>query len=58
LCRYAGLGADDEAGLHKDFDDWLEQLAPHEPVSAYRHNVGEDNADARLKRQAWSAKRS
>jgi secondary thiamine-phosphate synthase enzyme len=42
---------DDEAGLHKDFDDWLEQLAPHEPVSAYRHNVGEDNADAHLKRQ-------
>jgi secondary thiamine-phosphate synthase enzyme len=42
---------DDEAGLHKDFDDWLEGLAPHEPVSAYRHNVGEDNADAHLKRQ-------
>jgi secondary thiamine-phosphate synthase enzyme len=42
---------DDEAGLHKDFDDWLEKLAPHEPVSSYRHNVGEDNADAHLKRQ-------
>jgi secondary thiamine-phosphate synthase enzyme len=42
---------DDEAGLHRDFDDWLEGLAPHEPVSAYRHNVGEDNADAHLKRQ-------
>lgn len=42
---------DDETGLHKDFDDWLEQLAPHEPVSSYRHNVGEDNADAHLKRQ-------
>ena len=42
---------DDEAGLHKDFDDWLERMAPHEPVSAYRHNVGEDNADAHLKRQ-------
>jgi secondary thiamine-phosphate synthase enzyme len=42
---------DDESGLHKDFDDWLEGLAPHEPVSAYRHNVGEDNADAHLKRQ-------
>ena len=42
---------DDESGLHKDFDDWLEHLAPHEPVSAYRHNVGEDNADAHLKRQ-------
>ena len=42
---------DDEAGLHRDFDDWLETLAPHEPVSSYRHNVGEDNADAHLKRQ-------
>jgi secondary thiamine-phosphate synthase enzyme len=42
---------DDEAGLHKDFDGWLETLAPHEPVSSYSHNVGEDNADAHLKRQ-------
>ena len=42
---------DDESGLHQDFDDWLERLAPHEPVSAYRHNVGEDNADAHMKRQ-------
>jgi secondary thiamine-phosphate synthase enzyme len=42
---------DDETGLHRDFDDWLETLAPHEPVASYRHNVGEDNADAHLKRQ-------
>lgn len=42
---------DDETGLHRDFDDWLEKLAPHEPVSSYRHNRGEDNADAHLKRQ-------
>lgn len=43
---------DDEPGLIRDFDDWLEQLAPHEPVSRYRHNrTGEDNADAHLKRQ-------
>ncbi len=42
---------DDEPGLHKDFDDWLEKLAPHEPVASYRHNVGEENADAHLKRQ-------
>jgi secondary thiamine-phosphate synthase enzyme len=42
---------DDESGLHKDFDDWLEKLAPHDPVGAYRHNVGEDNGDAHLKRQ-------
>jgi secondary thiamine-phosphate synthase enzyme len=42
---------DDEAGLHHDFDVWLEKLAPHEPVSHYRHNTGEDNADGHLKRQ-------
>jgi secondary thiamine-phosphate synthase enzyme len=41
---------DDEPGLHSDFDVWLEKLAPHEPVSQYRHNVGEDNGDAHLKR--------
>ena len=43
---------DDESGLHSDYDKWLEKLAPHEPVSQYRHNdTGEDNADAHLKRQ-------
>ena len=42
---------DDESGLHHDFDTWLEKLAPHEPVSQYRHNVGEDNADGHMKRQ-------
>ncbi len=43
---------DDEPGLHHDYDRWLEGLAPHEPVSQYRHNLtGEDNADAHLKRQ-------
>ena len=43
---------DDEAGLHADYERWLEQLAPHEPVRQYRHNdTGEDNADAHLKRQ-------
>lgn len=41
---------DDESGLHHDFEVWLEKLAPHEPVSQYRHNVGEDNGDAHLKR--------
>jgi secondary thiamine-phosphate synthase enzyme len=44
---------DAEAGLHKDFIDWLEKVAPHEPVSSYRHNVGEDNADAHIKRQIF-----
>lgn len=42
---------DDESGLHHDYDVWLEKLAPHEPVDMYRHNVGEDNADAHMKRQ-------
>ena len=42
---------DDESGLHHDYDVWLEKLAPHEPVSQYRHNAGEDNADAHMKRQ-------
>jgi len=43
---------DDESGLHHDYDRWLEQLAPHDPVSQYQHNrTGEDNADAHLKRQ-------
>jgi len=42
---------DDESGLHHDFEVWLEKLAPHEPVSRYRHNTGEINADAHLKRQ-------
>ena len=43
---------DDESGLIQDYDDWLEKLAPHEPVSHYRHNrTGEDNGDAHMKRQ-------
>lgn len=42
---------DNESGLHHDYELWLEKLAPHEPVSQYRHNVGEDNADAHMKRQ-------
>ena len=43
---------DDEPGLHRDYERWLEQLAPHAPTKQYRHNdTGEDNADAHLKRQ-------
>ena len=43
---------DDESGLHQDYEDWLEELAPHAPVDRYRHNrTGEDNGDAHLKRQ-------
>lgn len=43
---------DDESGLHQDFERWLEELAPHEPVGQYLHNrSGEDNADAHIKRQ-------
>ena len=42
---------DDESGLHKDFENWLEKLAQEKPYSQYRHNDGfEDNADAHLKR--------
>ena len=41
---------DDESGLHKDLEEWLEGLAPEKPHSRYRHNNGEDNADAHLKR--------
>lgn len=43
---------DDESGLHHDYEVWLEELAPHEPINQYRHNdTGEDNADAHLNRQ-------
>ena len=43
---------DDESGLHHDYKEWLERLAPHEPIRNYRHNdTGEDNADAHMKRQ-------
>jgi secondary thiamine-phosphate synthase enzyme len=43
---------DNESGLHQDYAGWLEKLAPHAPVSQYRHNrTGEDNGDAHIKRQ-------
>ncbi|MGD9200552.1 MAG: secondary thiamine-phosphate synthase enzyme YjbQ [Chitinispirillia bacterium] len=42
---------DDEPGLLQDYDEWLEKLAPHDPISQYRHNGYEDNGDAHLKRQ-------
>lgn len=42
---------DDEPGLHNDYKKWLEELAPHEPISQYEHNGFEENADAHLKRQ-------
>jgi secondary thiamine-phosphate synthase enzyme len=41
---------DNEGGLHQDFDEWLERLAPEKPYSRYRHNGAEDNGDAHLKR--------
>lgn len=42
---------DDESGLHRDFESWLEELAPHAPTSRWQHNMsGEDNGDAHLKR--------
>ncbi len=43
---------DDERGLIQDYDDFLERVAPHAPISQYRHNnTGEDNGDAHIKRQ-------
>ena len=42
---------DDESGLHRDFEAFLERLAPEKPYSQYHHNGFEDNADAHLKRQ-------
>ena len=37
---------DDESGLHADYERWLEELAPHEPIDQYQHNnTGEDNAE-------------
>ena len=42
---------DDESGLHHDYEQWLERLAPEKPHSQYRHNGFEDNADAHMKRQ-------
>ena len=43
---------DNESGLHHDYEKWLEDMAPHEPIDQYEHNkTGEDNADAHLKRQ-------
>ena len=43
---------DNENGLLHDYEKWLEELAPHEPIEQYKHNdTGEDNADAHLKRQ-------
>lgn len=41
---------DDESGLHKDFENWLEWLAPEKPYDRYNHNTAEDNGDAHLKR--------
>lgn len=45
---------DDESGLHRDFERWLEKLAPEKPYDQYAHNSFEDNADAHLKRSTPS----
>lgn len=55
LCNAMNITAsvfinDDEGGLHRDFEKWLEKLAPEKPYSQYNHNGYEDNADAHLKR--------
>jgi len=47
---------DDESGLHQDFEEFLERLAPHAPTGRYRHNLtGEDNGDAHIKRQIFGS---
>ena len=52
VCGKTKLINDDEPGLHHDYEQWLEKMAPHAPTTAYQHNrTGEDNADAHLKRQ-------
>ena len=56
LCNAMNITAsvfinDDESGLHRDFEKWLEKLAPEKPYEQYSHNGFEDNADAHLKRQ-------
>lgn len=56
LCNAMNITAsvfinDDERGLHRDFETWLERLAPEKPHDQYNHNGYEDNADAHLKRQ-------
>ena len=55
LCNAMNITAsvfinDDEGGLHRDYEKWLEKLAPEKPYSQYAHNGYEDNADAHLKR--------
>jgi secondary thiamine-phosphate synthase enzyme len=55
LCNAMHISAsvfinDDESGLHRDLEKWLEKLAPEKPHSQYEHNHAEDNADAHLKR--------
>jgi thiamine phosphate synthase YjbQ (UPF0047 family) len=59
--HWSFLIGDDERGLHADYEEWLEELPPHQPISRYRHNrTGEacpeqsrrDNGDAHLKRIA------
>ena len=41
---------DDEAGLHQDFEMFLEKIVPEKPYKQYMHNTYEDNADAHIKR--------
>lgn len=55
LCNAMHISAsvfinDDESGLHRDFERWLEKITPEKPYSQYAHNGSEDNADAHLKR--------
>lgn len=42
---------DNENGLHQDYISWLEKLAPYSRTGYMHNQIGEDNADAHLKRQ-------
>jgi len=44
---------DDESGLHQDFENFLEKIAPEKPYNQYQHNGYEDNGDAHIKRQLF-----
>ena len=49
---------DNEPGLHEDYKQWLERLAPFDPSpQTYRHNrTGEDNGDATTSDRSWAGR--
>lgn len=59
LCLIAALHTtsscfigDNEKGSIQDLTKWVDRMAPHEPLTLWKHNeTGEENGDAHLKRQ-------